>query len=38
MEYHQAIDLIRRIKTEETHERYVDRHKAFALAIQALEE
>ena len=32
-----AIDLIRRIKTEETHEREIDRHKAFDLAISALE-
>lgn len=36
-EYYRAIDIIKRIKTEETHERYVDRHKAFDLAIQALE-
>lgn len=35
--YDRAIDLIRRIKTEETHERYIDRHKAFDLAISALE-
>ncbi|NBH27651.1 hypothetical protein D3Z60_18180 [Lachnospiraceae bacterium] len=33
-----AADLIRRIKVEETAERYVDRHKAFDLAIKALEE
>ncbi len=33
-----AEDLIRRIKVEETPERYVDRHKAFDLAINALEE
>lgn len=37
-EYCRAIDIIKRIKTEETHERYIDRHKAFDLAIQALEE
>ncbi len=36
-EYCRAIDLIKQIKTEETHERYIDRHKAFDLAIQALE-
>ena len=36
-EYCRAIDLIKRIKTEETHERYIDRHKAFDLAINALE-
>lgn len=36
-EYDLAIDLIKRIKTEETHERYIDRHKAFDLAIKALE-
>lgn len=35
--YDRAIDLIRRIKTEETHERRIDRHKAFDLAINALE-
>ena len=35
--YDRAIDLIRRIKTEETHERCNDRHKAFDLAINALE-
>ena len=35
--YDRAIDLIRRIKTEETHERKIDRHKAFDLAISALE-
>lgn len=35
--YDRAIILIRRIKTEETHEREVDRHKAFDLAISALE-
>ena len=35
--YDRAIDLLRRIKTEETHERYIDRHKAFDLAISALE-
>lgn len=33
-----AADLIKRIKVEETAERYVDRHKAFDLAIKALEE
>ncbi len=32
----QAADLIRKIKGE-TAERYVDRHKAFELAIEALE-
>ena len=37
-EYCMAIDLIKKIKTEETHERYIDRHKAFDMAIQALEE
>lgn len=37
-EYCRAIDLIKQIKTEETHERYIDRHKAFKLAIEALEE
>lgn len=37
-EYSRAIDIIRRIKTEETHERYIDRHKAFDMAIKALEE
>lgn len=37
-EYCRAIDIIKRIKTEETHERYIDRHKAFDLAIQALSE
>ena len=36
-DYVRAIDLIRRIKTEETHEREIDRHKAFDLAISALE-
>ena len=35
--YDRAIIFIRRIKTEETHEREVDRHKAFDLAISALE-
>lgn len=35
---YRAIDLIKRIKTEETPERYVDRHKAFDTAISALEE
>lgn len=35
---YRAIDLIKRIKIEETHERYVDRHKAFDTAIKALEE
>ena len=35
--YVRAIDLIRRVKTEETHEREIDRHKAFDLAISALE-
>ena len=35
--YDRAIALIRRIKTEETHEREIDRHKAFDLAISALE-
>ena len=35
--YDRAIITIRRIKTEETHEREVDRHKAFDLAISALE-
>lgn len=35
--YDRAIDLIRRIKTEETHERCIDRHKAFDLAISVLE-
>lgn len=35
--YDRAIDLIRRIKAEETHEREIDRHKAFDLAISALE-
>ena len=35
-QYDRAIDLIRRIKTEETHEREIDRHKAFDLAISAL--
>lgn len=35
--YDRAIDLIRRIKTEETHERCIDRRKAFDLAINALE-
>lgn len=35
--YDRAIDLIKRIKTEETHEREIDRHKAFDLAISALE-
>lgn len=34
----QAKDLITRIKVEETADRYVDRHKAFDLAIKALEE
>ncbi len=33
----QAVDLIRKIKGE-TADRYVDRHKAFDLAIKALEE
>lgn len=37
-ECYRAIDIIKRIKTEETHERYIDRHKAFDMAIQALEE
>ena len=32
----QAADLIRRIKND-TEDRYVDRHKAFELAIEALE-
>lgn len=36
-EYCRAIDLIKKIKTEETHERYVDRHKALDMAISALE-
>lgn len=35
--YDRAIILIRRIKKEETHEREVDRYKAFDLAISALE-
>ena len=35
-EYCRAIDIIKRIKIEETHGRYIDRHKAFDLAIQAL--
>lgn len=35
--YDRAIILIKRIKTEETHERETDRHKAFDLAISALE-
>ena len=35
--YDRAIDLIRRIRTEETHEREIDRHKALDLAISALE-
>lgn len=35
--YDRAIIFIRRIKTEETHERCIDRHKAFDLAIEALE-
>ena len=35
--YDRAIIHIRRIKTEETPERYIDRHKAFDLAINALE-
>lgn len=34
----QAADLIKRIKVEETADKYVDRHKAFDLAIKALEE
>ncbi len=33
-----AADLIKRIKAEETADKYVDRHKAFDLAIKALEE
>lgn len=37
-ECYRAIDIIKRIKIEETHERYIDRHKAFDMAIQALEE
>lgn len=35
---YRAIDLIKRIKIEETPERYVDRHKGFDTAIKALEE
>lgn len=35
---YRAIDLLKRIKREEIHERYIDRHKAFDMAIQALEE
>ena len=35
--YDKAIIHIRRSKTEETHEREIDRHKAFDLAINALE-
>lgn len=34
----QAIDLIKKIKNVETAERYIDRHKAFGMAIKALEE
>lgn len=34
---YKAVDLLRRIKREEIHERYTDRHTAFDLAIQALE-
>ena len=37
MNNERAIDLIRRIKTEETHEREIDKHEAFDLAISALE-
>ena len=35
---YRAIDVIKQIKIEETHERYVDKHKAFDMAISALEE
>ena len=35
---YRAIDIIKRIKNEETHERYIDRHKAFDMAIQAIKE
>lgn len=35
---YRAIDLLKRIKREEIHERYIDRHKAFDMAIQALKE
>lgn len=37
-ECYRAIDIIKRIKNEETHERYIDIHKAFDMAIQALKE
>lgn len=37
-EYYRAIDIIKKFKTEETHEKCIDSHKAFDLAIQALEE
>lgn len=34
---YRALDLISRIKKEETHEKYIDRHNAFDIAIESME-